>query len=46
MRMNGQREIVRFGAEFDREPDLADQVARMLANDAAAENATRFLIDQ
>src|SRR5690554_991651 len=46
MRMDGLADVRRVGAHFDREADLADQIAGMRADNGAADDALRFLVEQ
>ena len=46
MRVDRASDVDRVGAHLDRERDLADQVAGMRADDAAADDAMRLLVEQ
>src|SRR2546430_16799780 len=46
MRMDGLADVDGIAAHLDREADLADQVARMGADDAAAEHAVIGRVEQ
>ena len=41
MRVDRLADVDRVGAHFDRQRDFADQVARVRADDAAADDAVR-----
>ena len=44
--MDGLADVDRIAAHLDREADLADQIARMGADDAAAEHAMVRLVEE
>src|SRR6516165_3145999 len=46
MRMNRESDIGRIRAALDRERDLADQLAGIRADDAAAEHPVRLWVEQ
>ena len=46
MRVDGEREVVRVGAELDRERASRDQLARVRADDARAEQAPVVLREE
>ena len=44
--MDGLADVDRVGAHLDRQRDLADQVAGVRADDAAADDAVRLVVEQ
>src|SRR6478735_11689208 len=45
MRMDRRADVARLAAHFDRKRDLADEIARMHADDAAADDAMRGFVE-
>ena len=46
MRVDGVADVADLAAHLDRQRDLGDQVARVHADDAAADDAVRGLVEQ
>ena len=46
VRVDGAADVDRVGAHLDRQRDLADQVAGVRADDAAADDAVRLRVEQ
>src|SRR6185312_4722516 len=46
MRVNGAADVDGIGAHLDRKRDLADEIPRVRADDAAADDATRLGVEE